>query len=65
MTESRCFSVRQTHAGDWIARERNGAVERSFPSRKAALHFVLFERGAYAPAALLTPRSERVAGDER
>ncbi len=62
MTESRSFSLRQTHAGDWIARERNGAVERSFPSQKAAVHFVLFELGARAPAALLTPRSERVCG---
>jgi hypothetical protein len=63
-TAHRCFSVLHTESSDWIVRERRGAVERSFPSQKAAVHFVLFELGAYAPAALLTPRSERVAGDE-
>jgi hypothetical protein len=60
----RRFTILETDSGRWIARERSGAVERSFPSQKAVVHFVLFELGAGAPAALLTPRSERVAGDE-
>ena len=54
-TTHRCFVARHTESGRWIARERSGAVERSFPSQKAAVHFVLFELGAGAPAALLTP----------
>jgi hypothetical protein len=61
-TTHRCLSVLHTVSGEWIARER-GAVERSFSSQKAA-HFALFELGAGAPAPLLTPRSESVAGDE-
>lgn len=60
----RRFTILETDSGAWVARERSGAVERRFSSQKAAVHFVLFELGAQAPAALLTPRSESVAGDE-
>ena len=63
-TTHRCLSVLHTVSGEWIVRERGDAVGRSFPSQKAAVHFVLFERGAGALAALLTPRSESVARDE-
>lgn len=59
----RRFSICQIESGDWIARERLGVLERSFPNRRAALHFVLFELGARAPAALLTPEAGKVAGD--
>jgi hypothetical protein len=51
-----CFAIAQSDAGDWVARECRGGVERRFPTQKAALHFVLFDRRAHAAAALLTPR---------
>jgi hypothetical protein len=50
-----CFTVAQNEAGDWIARERQGAIMRVFPTQKAAVHFVLFELGDGAAGALLTP----------
>jgi hypothetical protein len=53
-------TIQETDGGEWIARERRGGIERRFPSRKAALHFALFERGERAATALLTPpRTER------
>jgi hypothetical protein len=51
-----CFTVAQNEAGDWIARERQGAIMRVCPTRKAAVHLVLFELGDRAASALLTPR---------
>jgi hypothetical protein len=33
-----CFTVAQNEAGDWIARERQGAIMRVFASQKAAVH---------------------------
>ena len=59
----RRFTILETDSGSWVARERGSAVERRFPNQKAAVHFVLFDLGAYSRAALLTPRSERVVGD--
>ena len=52
-----CFTVAQNEAGDWIARERQGAIVRVFPTQKAAVHFALFELGNRPATALLTPRS--------
>jgi hypothetical protein len=49
-----CFTIAESDAGDWIARERRTGAERHFASRKAALHFVLFGLGTPA-AALLAP----------
>jgi hypothetical protein len=53
----RPISIFAAESGEWVARDGAGAAERRFPSRRAALHFVLFERGARAPAALLTPEA--------
>jgi hypothetical protein len=52
-----CFTVAQNDAGDWIVRERRGAIVRVFPTQKAAVHFALFELGDRPAAALLTPRN--------
>ena len=52
-----CFTVAQNDAGDWVARERHGAIMRVFPTQKAAVHFALFELGNRPATALLTPRS--------
>ena len=57
-----CFTVAQNNAGDWIARERRGAIVRVFPTQKAAVHFALFELGDRPAAALLTPRSAKPRG---
>jgi hypothetical protein len=54
-----CFTVAQNEAGDWIARERQGAIMRVFPTQKAAVHFVLFELGDRVASALLTPRGAK------
>jgi hypothetical protein len=51
-----CFTVAQNDAGDWIARDRRGAIVRVFPTQKAAVHFALFELGDRPASALLTPR---------
>ena len=37
-----CFTVAQNESGDWIARERQGAITRVFATQKAAVHFGLF-----------------------
>lgn len=50
-----CFTIAEGDAGDWIARDRRSGAERHFASRRAALHFVLFDLGTPA-AALLAPR---------
>jgi hypothetical protein len=52
-----CFTITQSDAGDWIARERRSGTEHHFASQKAALHFALFEVGKRAAAALVTPRA--------
>jgi hypothetical protein len=52
-----CFTVAQNDAGDWIVRERRGAIVRVFATQKAAVHFALFELGDRPAAALLTPRN--------
>ena len=54
---NRCFTVTQNDAGDWIVRERRGAIVRVFATQKAAVHFALFELGDRPAAALLTPRN--------
>jgi len=54
-TPKRCFTVAQNDTGQWIARDRGG-LERFFPDQRSALHFVLFELGERATAALLDPR---------
>ncbi|MGO8920626.1 MAG: hypothetical protein ACLQJR_32435 [Stellaceae bacterium] len=51
----RCFAVSETADGQWLARERHGAVARVFPTQKAAIHFALFEIGNRPASALLTP----------
>jgi hypothetical protein len=51
-----CFTVTQSDAGDWIARDRRAGIERHFASQKAALHFALFQFGDCAATALLAPR---------
>lgn len=52
-----------TH-GHWLVQERDGALEGSFVSREAALHFARWERHAY-PAAIVTltdgPLTSRLA----
>jgi hypothetical protein len=55
-TAKPCFTVAQSDAGDWIARDRRAGVERHFASQQAALHFVLFELGERTATALLAPR---------
>jgi hypothetical protein len=56
-----CFTIAQSDAGDWIARERVSGAERHFASRKAALHFVLFGLGTPAAALLAPPPTKRSA----
>jgi hypothetical protein len=56
---NRCFTVTQNDAGDWIVRERRGAIVRVSPTQKAAVHFALFELGNRPAAALLTPRNAK------
>lgn len=55
-TRRPCFTIAESAAGDWVARERRSGAERHFASQQAALHFVLFGLGRPA-AALLAPRS--------
>ena len=55
-----CFTIAQDDAGDWIARERQGAIVRVFPTQKAAVHFALFELGDRPATALLTPRRTKL-----
>lgn len=62
----RSFIVSRSEAGEWIARERLGGIERRFASQKAALHFVLFELGERCASALLAPSlAQRGGGDDR
>jgi hypothetical protein len=56
-----CFTVDQNEAGDWIARERQGAIMRVFATQKAAIHFVLFELGAHCRAPALAGISVALA----
>jgi len=53
--------VVRNERGDWIARERRGAMGHAFATQHEAIHFALFGLGNGRAAALLVP--PRAAGN--
>ena len=51
----RHFVVMQNQQGSWTACDRQGRIERIFPTQREAIHFALFETGTRCAAVSLTP----------
>jgi len=49
----RSFVVLQNDRGQWVARERGGAIEGVFLSQREAIRFALFETGSRSAAVIL------------
>ncbi len=50
-----CVTVVRNALGDWIARERRGAIGHAFATQQEAIHFAVFALGNGRAVALLVP----------
>ena len=56
-TARRHFQVMQNQQGSWTACDKQGRIERIFPTQREAIHFALFETGTRCASVSLTPQT--------